>query len=446
MLNMKFVFYLTTLFCVSSIQLAAEEVTENNVGMEEVTAIPAFSTDTSINNFGFKLLKTMMKQNENNNVVISPTGVAGLLAMTLLGSTGETYNEIAQLIGFSEDILKNRKYHEDFGSRLQALNRNDTKTLYANGIFVDQQSMLRQIYHSYLERVYNGEAFATDFKDTNQTKDLINEWVKNHTNNKIESFLRQPLPMSTKAVLINALYYSGQWSYPFLPEYTAMLPFKAPTKEVLVDQMANFGQFNYLFSIENGLHMIQLPYNDSVTSMYVIKPRFPKAKTITELLDSLDFEKIDNLINQMSMKKCVVRFPKMELETSVDLKDPLKSLGVQAMFTPGVANFAVMLDANVTVNDPEENLIARISTGEGEARTLKEMLDRLVNPGVYVDSVMHEVKMTIDEYGTEAAAATSALMARSAESFYADSPFYMFIRNENTKLITFSAVIYDPTN
>lgn len=49
------------------------------------------------------------------------------------------------------------------------------------------------------------------------------------------------------------------------------------------------------------------------------------------------------------------------------------------------------------------------------------------------------------EYGTEAVAATSAILARSAEQFYADSPFYMFIRNERTKLVTFSAVIFDPT-
>lgn len=52
---------------------------------------------------------------------------------------------------------------------------------------------------------------------------------------------------------------------------------------------------------------------------------------------------------------------------------------------------------------------------------------------------------SITEYGTEAVAATSGILARSAEQFYADSPFYMFIRNEKTKLVTFSAAIYDPT-
>ncbi|CAG9785516.1 unnamed protein product [Diatraea saccharalis] len=435
---MKYLVCVITALCiVSTIQLE-EETTENSIAIKG-------TTDMGINNFGLNLLKTMMKQNENHNVVISPTGIAGLLAMTLLGSTGETYNEIAQLIGFSEDILKNRMYHEDFGTRLQSLNSKETMTLYANGLFVNRNTTLRQVYQTYLERVYKGEAFVTDFGDTDEAKTVINEWVKNHTQNRIENFLQQPLPISTKAVLLSALYYSGQWSHPFIPEYTKQLPFQTPTKEVLVDLMANFGQFNYVFSIENGLHMIQLPYNDSVTSMYVIKPRFPKTTTITELLNRLDFEKIDNLINQMSRKKCVIRFPKMELESKLDLKEALKALGAQSMFTPGVANFAVMLESDEAAKDTEDNLITRISAGDGESRTLKQMVDRLMNPGVHVDSVMHEVKMSVDEFGTEAVAATSALMARSAETFYADSPFYMFIRNENTKLVTFSAVVYDPT-
>lgn len=55
------------------------------------------------------------------------------------------------------------------------------------------------------------------------------------------------------------------------------------------------------------------------------------------------------------------------------------------------------------------------------------------------------LKYNVSEFGTEAVAATSGTLTRSAENFYADSPFYFFIRNERTKLVTFSAVIFDPT-
>lgn len=59
----------------------------------------------------------------------------------------------------------------------------------------------------------------------------------------------------------------------------------------------------------------------------------------------------------------------------------------------------------------------------------------VVNPNSYL----------FTEFGTEAVAASSAFISRTANLFYADSPFYLFIRNERTKLVTFSAAIFDPT-
>lgn len=75
------------------------------------------------------------------------------------------------------DILTNREYHEDFGLRLQSLNSNETKTLYANAVFVDVHSKLRDMYRAYLERVYKGEARHADFGDSEAVKLMINELV-----------------------------------------------------------------------------------------------------------------------------------------------------------------------------------------------------------------------------------------------------------------------------
>ncbi|KAL0831182.1 hypothetical protein ABMA28_002043 [Loxostege sticticalis] len=450
---MKLFVKLVTLLCYASLVHPTEDT--NGIETSTVADDPPPSTTTigpfkdnvveqAVNAFGFKLMKTMMKHSENQNVVVSPTGLVGLLAMTLLGSAGTTYDELAKVIGFSQDILTNRKYHEDFGSRLLTLNANDTKTLYANAVFVDRRSRLRDVFRTYLQRVYRGEALQADFENKDKVKQMINEWVSNHTDNKLNNFLQNPLPESTKAVLLSALYFSGQWAKPFAPELTLKLPFETPSKKVLVDLMLNLGQFKSIYSVEDGLHMIAFPYNDTVTTMYVIKPLFPKKVNISELLDRLDYDKIDNLIDQMTKKNCVIRFPKMELESRVDMKETLRALGVRAMFTSGVANFAVMLESD-NVSGNEDELISRINAGEGEARSLKDKVNRFANPGVHVDSVIHEVKITIDEYGTEAVAASGAFLARSAEMFYADSPFYLFIRNERTKLVTFSAVVFDPT-
>ncbi|XP_026751889.1 serpin B8-like [Galleria mellonella] len=400
----------------------------------------------SLNNFGYKLMIEIMKQNDENlNIAISPMSISSVLAMILLGSVGKTYDEIAKVLGFSNDILTNRKNHEQFGKLLQALNTNtSSKTTYADAIFVDKDTRLREVYRNYLEMVYHGEALSTEFSDRVKARQVINEWVKEHTKDKIEEFLPQTLPESTKVVLLSAHYFSGQWKTPFLPEFTKKLPFKTPTEEITAELMANFGNFDYIFSMEDQLHMVAFPYNDSMTTMYALKPRIPKRLSLFDLLNKLDYAKIESLINRMVKRNCVIRFPKMELQSNFKLKAPLKSLGVNTMFNPDEANFALMVDGNNVVNKTESELIGRINTGELEARGLKELVDELVNPGVHVDSVIHEVKMTVNEFGTEAVAATSAVTTRSAELFYADSPFYLFIRNEKTKLVTFSAIIFNP--
>ncbi|KAJ8730878.1 hypothetical protein PYW08_002291 [Mythimna loreyi] len=415
------------------------------------TAMPTVQKENiianAINDFGYKLLVKMMNEKKNSNIIVSPTGVAGLLAMTLLGSVGTTHNEIAETLGFSQDILQNRKNHEQFGGLLQALNANvSSKTLYADAMFVDAHAPLRELYRNYLYDVYRGEVLSANFNQTEETKNIINEWVTNHTEGKIEQFIKNPLPISTKVVLLSALYFSGQWEKPFLPEYTAKMSFKRPTDEVMADLMLNFGTFPYIFSEKHDLHIIALPYNDTETTMYALKPRFPKKMTLLDLMLKIDYEQIDNIINEMIPRKCVVRFPKMDIKSSTSLENALKAIGVKTMFIPGEANFALMINSNTVVNKTEENIITRITNGEDESKGERNVLDNLPNPGIYVDSVLHDVKLTINEYGTEAVAATSAILARSAEQFYADSPFYVFIRNERTKLVTFSAVIFDPTN
>ncbi|XP_038214582.1 serine protease inhibitor 28Dc-like [Zerene cesonia] len=369
--------------------------------------------------------------------------------MTLLGSVGESYEELAQALQFSKDIKLNRNTHEQFGELLRALNSDNvsSKTLYADVIFADKSSKLRLEYRDYLKRVYDGDALGLDFKDQLTAKDAINEWVKDNTQGKISDFLKDSLPAATKVVLLSALYFSGQWKHPFLVEYTQKLPFNAPVENtVMVDQMLNIGSFPYLSSYSDDLHMIALPYNDSMTTMYAIKPRRPRKLTLPDLLDKLDYYKIDDLINRLSERKCVIRFPKMDLQKTEKLESSLKALGIKSIFTPGLANFALMIDTNKVENKTEAELLSRINTDDEEtSRSFKEIVNSLPNPGVYINTILHDVKIKIDEYGTEAVAASGGILARTAEQFYADSPFFIFIRNERTKLVTFSAVIFDPT-
>lgn len=147
--------------------------------------------------------------------------------------------------------------------------------------------------------------------------------------------------------------------------------------------------------------MIALPYNDS-TTLYALKSHGPLRRRLplNELMMRLNYSKIDQLIEQMESSQCVIRFPKMDLKIKAKLENSLKALGVQSLFTPGQANFALMVDSDTTTNTTEEILLRITGDNDaqvvGDSHSVKEVLDGLPNPGIHVDSVIHDVKLTIN--------------------------------------------------
>lgn len=155
--------------------------------------------------------------------------------------------------------------------------------------------------------------------------------------------------------------------------------------------------------------MIGFPYNDSVNTMYALKPRMPEQLSLSDLIERIDYTQIDSFIDQMRRQDVVVRFPKMKINSNNNLESHLKNMGIKSMFNPREANFALMLDTNATTNKIEDELISRINDGTVEGRSLNSIVNGLMNPGVYVDSVIHQVRIEIDgecymyiDYNTDA--------------------------------------------
>lgn len=121
-----------------------------------------------------------------------------------------------------------------------------------------------------------------------------------------------------------------------------------------------------------------------------------KESSLLHLMENLDYSKINDVINTMNKSNCVISFPKMELKSEVNLVKYLKELGVKSIFSPADANFALMLNDDKIVNKTEEELITRINSRDEESSGLKEQLNRLPNPGVFVNTVLHNVKMTVN--------------------------------------------------
>lgn len=139
--------------------------------------------------------------------------------------------------------------------------------------------------------------------------------------------------------------------------------------------------------------MIALPYNDSETFMYALKPLSHKRLTLLELMENINNKVIDDTINEMHVKNCVIRFPKMKIKSTTKLESTLQSIGIQSMFIPGQANFALMVNNTNQFVNKSEGESDRYSENEGNGTNI---LDSLPNPGIHVDSIIHDVKLTIN--------------------------------------------------
>lgn len=126
---------------------------------------------------------------------------------------------------------------------------------------------------------------------------------------------------------------------------------------------------------------------------YVKKNKEP---SLLQLMKTLSYSKINDVISKMNKSNCVISFPKMELKNEVNLVEYLQDMGVKSIFSATDANFALMINDNKIVNKTEEELITRINNRDEESSGLKEQLNRLPNPGVFVNSVLHSVKMTVN--------------------------------------------------
>ncbi|EKD11613.1 MAG: serpin family protein [Limnospira sp. PMC 1291.21] len=122
-------------------------------------------------------------------------------------------------------------------------------------------------------------------------------------------------------------------------------------------------------------------------------------------------------INQMRSRPGSLRLPRFKLEYEVGLNDSLKSMGMDIAFHPNQADFSNMtLDNNVRISE-----------------------------------VKHKTFVEVNEEGTEAAAVTSVTVLSESTpsitepfSMVVNRPFFVAIRDNQTRTIWFMGSIVDP--
>lgn len=359
------------------------------------------------NRFAFRLLNAL-PSSPDKNIFFSPYSVSTAMGMVYAGARGQTQQELSEGLGYSDAGLGDAGVLDAYTRHTERLkNTHSNSTLdVANAAAIQQTLALLNSYETTLESSFGAELHKVDFAGAQQAAaDLVNNWVKQKTHDKIEKLFEEPLDPDTQLVLLNAIYFKGAWDTAFAKEDTEKREFfNGGVTPVEVDTMKLELRVNYRSFDDLQFEAVELPYRGLDFSMVIL---LPKDKTAVEALKrNLTLDRFQNYLVDLRERKITVFLPRFKLATKYSLKTPLQSLGIKTIFQPG-ANLSGINDGNLLVS-----------------------------------AVEHKAVVEVNEEGTEAAAATGIIivpysLGPQPAVFRVDHPFLFFIRNTQTADIFF---------
>lgn len=363
------------------------------------------------NKFAFDLYSELDKS-ENGNIFYSPYSISAALAMTYEGAKGQTAEEIKSVFHFPE----NNVLRPNFAAIYNEINKKDKpyKLSTGNALWVQQNYKLLEEYLSTVEKYYGGKAANLDFAgEPEKSRQTINTFIEQQTANRIKDLIPQGiLDATTKLVLTNAIYFKGTWVWEFDKTDTRDQDFKITSTNVVKTPMMYMkndkAQFNY--ADVGDLQILELPYKGDEVSMLVLLP----TGNLDTIEPSLTIEKLEEWKAQMKKEKLdAIYLPKFEFDTKYFMKETLSAMGMPTAF--GNADFS----------------------GMNGTRSL------------FIDQVIHQAFVKVDEEGTEAAGATAVIIKEMAvlqrKVFNANRPFIFVIQEKSTGNILFLGRVVDPT-
>ncbi|MBW7992221.1 MAG: hypothetical protein FVQ84_19710 [Planctomycetes bacterium] len=364
--------------------------------------------------FAFDLYRQLCSL--EGNLFFSPYSISTALALAYAGARGNTEKQMAQTLHFS---LDQKSIHPVFAELQVVLNQiqkdGNIKLCIANSLWPQQDYKFLNEYLSLVKRSYGAYITGVDYINARQTAcKLINEWVENKTEDRIKDLVQpESLDELTLLVLVNAIYFKGNWESPFDVSKTKDVNFYVSSKKsVQIPMMHQTEKFRY--AEFRTLQIIELPYIGDSLSMLLILPK--RIDGLGQIENSLSVENIEFWRQCLDKREVNISIPKFKMSRELLLVNMLKALGMDDAFIYQQANFAGM--------DGRDNWL-------------------------FIGGVIHKAFIEVNEEGTEAAAATAVGMLGGAPPtppvFRADHPFLFLIQEKQTGSILFIGRVTDPT-
>ena len=364
------------------------------------------------NAFAFKLFREIEAQEEaGSNIFVSPLSVSMALGMTYNGAAGETQQAMAQTLEFQGLSLDDvNQGYRDLIDLLFDLDPQIEWQL-ANSIWYREGFFVEPSFLEVNRTFFDAQVEALNFSAPGAA-DVMNQWVSDGTNGRIEEIVDDPISDVTVMFLINAIYFKGDWRHQFDNDLTRDAPFMLlDGADITTPTMYHKEEVGVRLAWDDLAWVIEMPYGGDAFTMTVVLPH-PDV-TLQSVVEALDAERWALWIANLHENEAFVVMPKFSFEYEISLKDVLTSLGM------GIA-FDEHWRADFSKINPSEYL--------------------------YISEVKHKTFVQVDEEGTEAAAVTSvAINLQSGPlTFVIDRPFLFAIRERLSGTILFMGKMVDP--
>jgi serpin B len=358
----------------------------------------------------------------SENLAFSPYSITAALAMTSAGAKGTTLSQLRSALHFSAE---GDAFHAGQNALSLALaSRNREAITQAGG-----QAGVQVLHSSNDLWLLPALRPPTAFLDTlaadygagvhlapfdlapEDARLAINRKVASDTNGLIDPLLAEgDIGTLTRFVLTNALYFKAGWQTPFAKVATQLHPFHTLDDSALDVSMMQVEQ-ELPYAAGNGFEAVTLPYAGGEVEMLLIVPQLGQFERVRAALNA---QFVSGLVAGLERRSVSLGLPRFSVSFRAPLKEKLKEAGMIDAFDPALADFSG------------------------------------IAAGVYVDDVVHMAKVTVDEEGTEAAAATAVVGAGTSAPTTAplpltiDRPFVFVIRDVPTGAALFVGQVVRP--
>lgn len=352
------------------------------------------------NKFDSSLIQYINKTKTETNYMISPLSLKMALALLATGAETDTLDEILKATDF--DSAESYLAWTKSISNLEFEEKNE----YQDSAF----SIGYGIWHNSDKSGEFKETYKENLKELNimfdevpgdKLHEEINNWVDKKTKGLIPNLINQPIPDAIN-VLVNTIYLKGNWYLQFDEYNTKEGDFTTINDEVVQKKLMNQTE-DFLYYDDENCQVLIMSMDNGFKTAFVLGEN----TNIKQKIQAAE----RTLVN--------VTLPKFEIETSMEeeISAYLKESGMVKAFDMVQANFNAMFDVPT-----------------------------------HVDKIIQKTKISLDEKGAEAAAATAIIMKDNAVileeeppkpiDFIANKPFTFYIYSDSQELTEPELIFY----